>query len=267
MHQFVARLFPRTTTTLYLSLAFLLTFCLAQTEALFSTEGFDMAWKCTGHTYQQLIANMQRHKIIQTARVAEALLSADRAHYCPRNPYEDSPQVIGYGATISAPHMHAYALEILEPALKPGASVLDVGCGSGILASAFAHMVGPKGKVVGIEHIAELAKLARSNVEKDHPEYLSSSRVEIHHGDGRLGYEPASPYDVIHVGAAAWPLPEPLIQQLKPGGLLLTPLGKSGQDQRLILIKKELDGQLSQKDLMGVIYVPLTDQATQMHSL
>jgi protein-L-isoaspartate(D-aspartate) O-methyltransferase len=65
----------------------------------------------------------------------------DRKFYAPVGPYEDRPQYIGYGATISAPHMHGFALEALLPSLKPGNKVLDVGCGSGYLCSCFAHLV------------------------------------------------------------------------------------------------------------------------------
>lgn len=70
-----------------------------------------------------------------------AMLDVDRGYFSRYNPYEDSPQSIGHNATISAPHMHAYALEVLEPKLTKGAKVLDVGSGSGYLAACFSVMV------------------------------------------------------------------------------------------------------------------------------
>lgn len=81
------------------------------------------------------------------------MLAVDRGDFCSVAPYADTPQSIGHNATISAPHMHAHALELLRDQLHPGARVLDVGSGSGYLAACMALMVGPTGHVVGIEHI------------------------------------------------------------------------------------------------------------------
>lgn len=76
------------------------------------------------------------------------MLAVDRGNYTKIYPYMDSPQVIGYGATISAPHMHAYALELLKDHLKKGEKALDVGSGSGYLTACMALMVGKKGYVL-----------------------------------------------------------------------------------------------------------------------
>jgi len=108
------------------------------------------------------------------------MLKVDRSHYMnDSDPYRDAPGVIGYGATISAPHMHAFALTVLEDQLVDGAKVLDVGSGSGYLTACFAHMVEPNGKVYGIEHIAELVKISRQNILRDCPELIDNKRVEI----------------------------------------------------------------------------------------
>ena len=77
----------------------------------------------------------------------------DRQFYAPKYPYEDCPQPIGYGATISAPHMHAYALEYLYDKLKTAKNVLDVGSGTGYLTAAMALIVPNGSKVYGIEHV------------------------------------------------------------------------------------------------------------------
>ncbi|KAF6750860.1 protein-L-isoaspartate O-methyltransferase, partial [Ephemerocybe angulata] len=91
-----------------------------------------------------------------------ALNAVDRANYVRDkrdvNAYDDSPQTIGYGATISAPHMHAYATEHLREFLRPGMRALDIGSGSGYLVAVMHHLVGDTGKVIGIEHIPELVK-------------------------------------------------------------------------------------------------------------
>jgi protein-L-isoaspartate(D-aspartate) O-methyltransferase len=171
-----------------------------------------MAWRCSGTLNAELISNLfGKHKVlsrfcshvlearlIKSERVRDAMTKVDRAHYSPRNPYHDRPQPIGYNATISAPHMHAHALEALDQYLYPGANVLDVGSGSGYLCACMAAMVSGKGKVTGIEHVEELAAISRDNLLKDQ----AGQCVEIVCADGRGGYEPNAPYDCIHVGAA-----------------------------------------------------------------
>lgn len=108
------------------------------------------------------------------------MLKVDRSHYCPsQQPYNDSPHPIGFGATISAPHMHAHALEVLKDRLVDGASVLDVGSGSGYLTACMAHMVGPRGTVIGVEHIEELVRQSEVNIRRDCPGLLDSGSVKL----------------------------------------------------------------------------------------
>lgn len=107
------------------------------------------------------------------------MLETDRKYYTPINPYMDSPQGIGFGVTISAPHMHAHALELLSNQLTEGAKALDVGSGSGYLTMCMALMVGETGRVVGIDHIPELVNFAKSNIEKHKPGFLKDNRIEF----------------------------------------------------------------------------------------
>jgi protein-L-isoaspartate(D-aspartate) O-methyltransferase len=142
--------------------------------------------------------------------------------------YEDAPSRIGWGITISAPHMHARALEELYDKLQPGCTALDVGSGSGYLTAAMASLVGPTGKVVGIDHIPELVEWSRDNVRRDgHTSLIDSGVLSLHVRDGFDGYADAAPYDAIHVGAAPERIPDALKQQLKPGGVLILPVGVS----------------------------------------
>ncbi|KAK4468255.1 hypothetical protein MN116_008410 [Schistosoma mekongi] len=231
-----------------------------------------MAWKSSGSTHTDLINNLFKNRVIISETVRNTMLHVDRAYFAKSSPYEDRPSSIGYGATISAPHMHAYALEALKDHLKPGAHALDVGSGSGYLTACMALMVGPTGVAVGIEHVDKLTDFSLSNVRNwfNHSQYAQSSGIEVGKqlklvtGDGRQGWLPDAPYDAIHVGAAAHMIPDALKEQLKIGGRLICPEGPEGGNQALVQIDRLQDGSFPKKSLMGVIYVPLTDVDRQI---
>lgn len=229
-----------------------------------------MAWACSGKTNVELITNMLNAGLFKSERVGEALKRVDRVNYVrsKSEAYFDSPQSIGHAATISAPHMHAHAAEHLLPLLTPGAKVLDVGSGSGYTCAIFHHLVNPTGteggKVVGIDHISELVDWSVENLRRDGlgPQ-IDNGSIKMVTGDGRLGYPPSGPYSVIHVGAAAPIMPQPLIEQLANPGRMFIPVGPDGGTQFIYQVDKDHNGNVTQEKLFGVRYVPLTEEKSQ----
>ncbi|OTB12485.1 hypothetical protein K445DRAFT_66122 [Daldinia sp. EC12] len=234
-----------------------------------------MAWTSSGTSNKELIENLWRNKLITQPVVKSAFLKVDRAHYSPSSPYADSPQPIGHEATISAPHMHAHAVETLLPFLLPKQDVigqpgrprrvLDIGSGSGYLTHVLAELVGETGVVVGLEHIPALRDFGERNMSKSQEgrALLESGRVRFRVGDGRKGWsEPkeAGGWDAIHVGAAAAVLHEELVEQLRSPGRMFIPVeAEDGWEQYIWTVDKDEHGNIEKKKLYGVRYVPLTD--------
>ncbi|QSL64487.1 hypothetical protein MERGE_001788 [Pneumocystis wakefieldiae] len=219
-----------------------------------------MAWHCSGKTHMELVENLKKANIIKSERVYQTMLSTDRALFCPSMAYEDAPQYIGYGATISAPHMHAISACLLEDSLRPGSKALDIGCGSGYFVALLAKMIQPGGTVVGVEHIKELAEQAKENLRKmpDTDEMLKDGRIKIICADGRLGYPEEGPYDVCHVGACAKEIYQTLKDQLKEEGRMVIPVGDD-YEQYIINVYKDINSRITAERLFQVRYVPLTD--------
>ena len=125
--------------------------------------------------------------------------------------------------------------------------------------------MGSSGKTYGLEHIKELTEIATENIKKDQPGLLESGQLTLVVGDGRKGLELSEPiqFDAIHVGAAAAELPQGLLNQLRPGGRMIIPVGREGYNQVLEQVDKLEDGTIKRKTITGVIYVPLTDKELQ----
>ena len=227
-----------------------------------------MAWRSHGSSQSSLVDALIANRLIRTAIVATAFRGVDRSLFCPLSPadaYLDRPCLIGYGQTISAPHMHAACAEVLlERALAAGRAagalrVLDVGSGSGFLTAVLALAL-PGATVVGIDVIPELVAQAAANLRAraGTRALLESGRLRLLCGDGWRGAPALAPFDLIHVGAAAEVLPPALLAQLAPGGRLICPVGV--YSQQLMEVDKDARGRLSQRALMPVMYVPLVEK-------
>ena len=162
--------------------------------------------------------------------------------------YENRPLPIGEGQTISQPFLVALMTDLLDP--KPGDTVLEVGTGSGYQAAVLAELVA---KVYTIEIVEPLGRRARQLLEQ-----LGYRNVEVRIGDGYNGWPEAAPFDSIVVTAAPVEVPKQLINQLKPGGRLVIPVGGPYDSQYLLLIEKQPDGTSTTKRTLPVRFVPLT---------
>jgi len=183
--------------------------------------------------------------------VLKAMRSAPRHEFVPDRhagrAYGDSPLPIGHGQTISQPYMVAEMTRRLR--LDAGDRVLEVGTGSGYQAAVLAHFTP---HVRTIEIVRPLAEAARKRLHR-----LGYDCVEVRHGDGYNGWPAGGPFDAIIVTCAAGQIPPPLLKQLKPGGRMVIPVGGRFAVQRLMLVEKDEQGEVTSRSLMAVRFVPL----------
>ena len=212
-----------------------------------------------------LIMHLIQSNYITSEKVAKVMLDVDRNDFAPSNPYADRPQYIGYNVTISAPHMHAFALEYLSNYCTKGAKILDVGSGSGFLTVALSKMTNDSGTVVGIDHIPELYKFGMENINKNHSELIKQKKIILVLGDGRKGYKEYGPYKAIHVGACSEKHPQELIDQLDKNGRMFIPVGKKGESQNIYIFDKDEYGKVTYKSILSVCYGMLTSVESQLN--
>src|SRR6185503_17588241 len=190
-----------------------------------------------------------------SARVMEAMAKVPRHEFVPpgdrRNAYANRPLPIGMGQTISQPFIVALMTDLME--IKPGDRVLEIGTGSGYQAAVLAALAGT---VYTIEIVEPLGRESAERLNR-----LGYRNVVTRIGDGYQGWPGEAPFDSIMVTAAPREVPKPLIDQLKPGGRLVVPVGGQVAGQSLLLIEKQADGTITRRNVLAVRFVPLTDKS------
>ena len=203
---------------------------------------------------QTMVEHQLRGRGLTNEAVLAAMGRVPREDYVissqRRHAYADSALPIDHGQTISQPFIVAAMTEAIDP--QPGDRVLEVGTGSGYQAAILAELVA---EVYTIEIVEALAESARERLgEKGY------TNVTVRAGDGYVGWPEKQPFDGVVVTAAPDHVPQPLIDQLKPGGRLVIPVGLSSTGQDLLLLTRKEDGSVTRETLMGVRFVPFTGE-------
>ncbi|MDH3526239.1 MAG: protein-L-isoaspartate(D-aspartate) O-methyltransferase [Gammaproteobacteria bacterium] len=187
-------------------------------------------------------------------RVMTAMGKVPREQFVPPNlrplAYDNGPLPIGHGQTISQPYIVALMTDLLQ--LQPEHAVLEVGTGSGYQTAVLAQLAR---KVYTIELVSELGEDSAERLRA-----LDYTNIEYRIGNGYAGWPEHAPYDGIIVTAAAAHIPPALVEQLRPGGRLVIPVGLPYMHQELMLVEKDAGGGTHTRDILGVAFVPLRQE-------
>jgi protein-L-isoaspartate(D-aspartate) O-methyltransferase len=205
----------------------------AEVEAMYAETRFETGLPAMSPAVRRAMGKVERHRLVPPGEASRA--------------YRNHPLPIGSGQTISQPYIVALSTDLLQP--KPGDVVLEVGTGSGYQAAVLAEIVA---RVYTIEIIPSLGNEARKRLQE-----LGYGNIEVRIGDGYAGWPERAPFDGIVVTAAAPRVPKALVDQLKPGGRMVIPVGGTGDVQYLKLLTKRADGGVDEKRVLPVRFVPL----------
>ncbi|HID74898.1 MAG TPA: protein-L-isoaspartate(D-aspartate) O-methyltransferase [Planctomycetaceae bacterium] len=202
---------------------------------------------------RRMVERDLRGRDISDQRVLEVMGRIPRHLFVPKalegRAYADHPLPIGHNQTISQPYIVALMTQLAKPTKTSRA--LDIGTGSGYQAAVLAELCK---EVYSIEIIKPLAEQARQRLER-----LGYKNVTVRHGDGYQGWKEHAPFDVIIVAAAPDHVPQPLVDQLAPGGRMVIPVGRWYQE--LLLIERHKDGSITRRSVIPVAFVPMTGEA------
>ena len=205
----------------------------AEVEATYAETRAETGLAQMSPAVRAALGKVERHRLV----------SPDQAAFAYRN----HPLSIGHGQTISQPYIVALSADLIEP--KPEHVVLEVGTGSGYQAAILAEIVR---QVYTIEILEPLGRGAEARLKE-----LGYRNVEVRIGDGYAGWPEKAPFDGIVVTAAAPRVPQALVDQLKPGGRMVIPVGGRWEVQELVLITKRNDGTTERRNVLPVRFVPL----------
>lgn len=206
-----------------------------------------------GNDAKTMVREQIESRGIKNPAVLQSLRNTPRHLFVPADvrgfAYIDQPLPIGYGATISQPYIVALMTELLEPSNQ--LTVLEIGTGSGYQAAVLSPLVK---HVYTIEIVPELARSAEARLQK-----LGYENISVRAGDGYEGWPETAPFNRILLTAAPPEIPQILIDQLRPGGKLVAPVGDDVQ--HLVVIDKSQDGEISQRSVISVRFVPMVKGA------
>jgi protein-L-isoaspartate(D-aspartate) O-methyltransferase len=205
----------------------------AEVEAMYAETRGQTGLPRMSDAVRRAMGKVERHRLVPETQRAQA--------------YRNHPLPIGSGQTISQPYIVALSTDLLQ--LKGGETVLDVGTGSGYQAAVLAEIAS---RVYSIEIVPSLANEARKRLEE-----LGYGNIEVRVGDGYQGWRERGPFDGIVVAAAAASVPQALLDQLKPGGRLVIPVGGEWETQFLKVYTRRSDGGFDEKRVLPVRFVPL----------
>jgi protein-L-isoaspartate(D-aspartate) O-methyltransferase len=199
----------------------------------------------------EMVESQIRQRGVTDARVLDAMRTVPRERFVPvdaaSRAYDDTPLSIGSGQTISQPYIVAYMTEALG--IRPTDRVLEIGTGSGYQAAVLGRLARD---VYTVEIVPVLAAGA-ATVLRD----LGYKNVHVREGDGYAGWPEHAPFDRIMVTAAPDEIPQPLIEQLAPGGRLVIPVGSQGDTQWMTILEKTASG-VTERKTIPVQFVPFT---------
>lgn len=206
--------------------------------------------RCEAGLTRHLIgkASLERPVMDAMARVARDEFVPDEMK---QHAFDNGPLPIGHGQTISQPYIVALMTDLLEP--KRDQRVLEIGTGSGYQTAVLSLLYR---QVYSMERVPALTDAASRRLAR-----LGYTNIELSCGNGYRGWPAHAPYDAILVTAAAPHIPEPLRQQLTPGGRLVIPVGPSHMSQQLLLVEKDEQGHTRTRHILRVAFVPLLDQS------